>query len=425
MAVSAVFLVLMGLAEAGGTAVRVELNGRGEADAAAIVAGLADATGVRLDATPRVGVLRLPMTGLGGPLSRTILAQAIGPDVTLGIDGRSLTLTIPDARLGPHARDDWERRLRGLVERIAREERRREQYGMHAQDSYRPNEPGRPTVCLIHGLNSTSGVFRHMVGPIEEAGYGVVVYDFPYNRDLDESVDAFRRDWLAFRERAGDRRPWAIVAHSMGGLLARGYVEDDRAYRGDVASLILIAPVNGGSNLSKVQTIHQALQGLKTVNGSAQGEALAKLGDGLGAAAEDMSPGSAFLKGLNARKRRAGVPYHMLAGSGGFLTPAARARIEAQLGLAGRSGLLGGLARAALGDVAAQLDEVTEGTGDGCVSLASTRLDGVADHVTIAANHLELIRAPLLYPDPGPVASMPYLLRWLGNDLPVAKSATR
>ena len=32
------------------------------------------------------------------------------------------------------------------------------------------------------------------------------------------------------------------------------------------------------------------------------------------------------------------------------------------------------------------------------------------------ANHLELIRAPLLFPDPGPVASMPELLRWLAED---------
>jgi hypothetical protein len=45
-----------------------------------------------------------------------------------------------------------------------------------------------------------------------------------------------------------------------------------------------------------------------------------------------------------------------------------------------------------------------------------TRLAGVADHRTIHANHAELIRAPLLFPDPGPVASMPDVLRWLKAD---------
>ena len=70
----------------------------------------------------------------------------------------------------------------------------------------------------------------------------------------------------------------------------------------------------------------------------------------------------------------------------------------------------------ATADLPELLDELTDGTGDGCVSVERTRLDGVADHVTIHANHAELIRAPLLFPDPGPVACMPYVLRWLKED---------
>lgn len=402
--------------------VRIGLNARQEADVAELVIGLARASGIDL---PRPkGSLKLPMGGFGGPLSKAVLAETLGADVVTTVEGDSLTLRIPPGRLDPGARPDWEARLRGLVERIEREEKRRERYGMAALRSYRPNDPARPTVCLIHGLNSTSGVFWHMVEPIEAAGYGVVVYDFPYNRDLDESAEAFRRDWKDFRKRWGDTRPWAVVSHSMGGLLARAYVEDDRDYAGDVASLILIAPVNGGSNLSKIQTMLQTLQGLKSIHGGGKGgEALAKLGDGLGAAADDLLPGSAFLKALNGRKRRAGVPYHTLAGVGGFLSPVARSQIEARLGLDGRPALLGGLTRLAVGNLPAQLDEITEGTGDGCVSLAATRLEGVDDHVSLHANHLELIRAPLLYPDPGPVVSMPYILRWLSKDLPAPKRA--
>ncbi len=62
------------------------------------------------------------------------------------------------------------------------------------------------------------------------------------------------------------------------------------------------------------------------------------------------------------------------------------------------------------------LDELTDGTGDGCVAVERTRLKGVADHVTIHANHAELIRAPMFFADPGPVACMPDLLRWLDDD---------
>ena len=63
------------------------------------------------------------------------------------------------------------------------------------------------------------------------------------------------------------------------------------------------------------------------------------------------------------------------------------------------------------------LDELSDGTGDGCVAVERTRLEGVADHATIRANHAELIRAPLLFADDGPVPCMPYVLRWLQADL--------
>jgi hypothetical protein len=71
------------------------------------------------------------------------------------------------------------------------------------------------------------------------------------------------------------------------------------------------------------------------------------------------------------------------------------------------------MARLATGGMGAQLDELTDGTGDGAVALRSTRLAGVEEPVVLHANHVELIRGPLLYPAPGPVACMPQLLEWL------------
>ena len=54
-------------------------------------------------------------------------------------------------------------------------------------------------------------------------------------------------------------------------------------------------------------------------------------------------------------------------------------------------------------------------TGDGVVAVASTRLEGVDDHRVIESNHVELIRGPLLYPDPGPVACLPFVLERLAE----------
>ena len=252
------------------------------------------------------------------------------------------------------------------------------------------------------------------------------MYDYPFNRSIAESCQRgdSARDWAAFRAKVKDRLPWSIVAHSMGALVARSLVEDDKSWAHDVCSLIMIAPVNQGSQLAKVQTVMQFMNGLQAINGKNTTRAMMNLSDGLGQAAEDMLPGSSFLKEMNRWPRRQGLSYHIIAGDRGFLTREGRAQIEGRIDLVTRnSGIFGRLTQAATADLPDLLDELTDGTGDGCVRVERTRLDGVADHVTIHANHAELIRAPLLFADPGPVACMPDLLRWLRQDLCLAVDA--
>lgn len=399
--------------------VKVEISSAGELEVGELVEQLASGLGisVRLPGA----ALRLPARGVGAALTKAFLIKSLGQKARVDFRPTEVVLSILVDPGDAAALQEIAGRIAELATRADLEARRREQYGMHALKSYRPNDPTRPTVCLIHGLNSSSSVFVHFVEPLQQAGYGLVVYDFPYNRDLDESAERFVSDWAEFRRRSGERGPWAIVAHSMGALLARSYVEGD-SYLGDVSSLIMLGPVNGGSGLAGAQTLLQMVEGLQAVNGKGRSNPLSQLSDGVGEAADDMMPGSPFLRTLNARPRRDGVAYHILAGNGGLITRAARSQVEARMKLLGRgSGLLGGLTRLATGDLPARLDELTEGTGDGCVAVERTRLAGVSDHVVIPANHLELIRAPLVFPEPGPVVSMPKILEWLSADLPVAR----
>lgn len=407
---------LVTVAAAQDATVRVEIPRRasGDVDVADVVDGLARASEVLV---PRPdGTLALKLDGIAGTLSKKVLTANLGPDVAITITPQALTITFPRSRLDAGRREDWTRCLQKLAQSIDDAAQLRTRYGMHATKSYRPNDPSRPTLCLVHGVNSSSAGYVHMIPPLEAAGFGVVVYDYPYNRSLEESGAAFVRDWKAFRREHHETRPWAIIAHSMGALVARSYVEDPQQFDHDVSHFIMIAPVNQGSNLARAQTLLQLLKGVRTTNGKTPTDGLAHLADGLGEAAEDMSPRSAFLKTLNRRPRAQGVEYHILAGDVGVLTSAMRQQVEDQVKLLQRNqGLLGGLTRVATADLGGRLDELSTGTGDGCVSVANTKLDGVKDHVTIHANHAELIRAPLLFADPGPVACMPYLLRWLGK----------
>jgi len=247
---------------------------------------------------------------------------------------------------------------------------------------------------------------------LEREGYGIVLYDYPFSRDLDETAPAFETAWKAFRNEAGERAPWAILCHSMGALLARSYVEGEN-YQGDVAALVLIGPPNRGSELARAQALLEWIEGLQAATGQDE-RAIVRLSQGIGEAAEDLSPGSEFLKRLEEPGSRPDVPYYVLAGSGGFLSSEARERIEAQYRAAReRTGLLGRIVSLATGDLEGVLDALTEGTGDGAVAVASTRLPEVVEHKVIPANHVELIRGPLFYPEPGPIACLPDVIRWL------------
>ena len=265
--------------------------------------------------------------------TKNLLSETLGPEVAIDFRPAKMVVTIDEMILTPERREEWLRRLRNLSDRAGEAARHRQAYGMHALNSYRANEPSRPTICLIHGLNSSSGGFVHMIPWLEEAGYGIVVYDYPFNRNIAESCQVFARDWSAFRGEVKDKLPWSIVAHSMGALLARSLVEDEAGPISDVRSLILIAPVNHGSNLAKMQTMVQLMNGLQAMNGKDTTKAMMNLSDGLGQAAQDMLPGSVFLKKLNQRPRRSGLPLHIIAGDRGFLTRESRAQIEGRIDL--------------------------------------------------------------------------------------------
>jgi pimeloyl-ACP methyl ester carboxylesterase len=354
--------------------------------------------------------LTIPTAELVSNLSRSLVRESLGVEVMLQDGGKALSVKVPEG-------DDLNARLDSLTLEIREAGRREDRYGFHARASYRPNDPGRPTVCLIHGINSSSYSFIHLLEPLEKAGFGIVVYDFPYNTDLDKLADRFADEWSAFRAGTADKRPWAITTHSMGALLARSYIEGDR-YGDDVSRLVMLGPPNRGAAMARAQGILQLIERAQGVD-PAEAGAIAGAATKLGEAAEDLTLGSQFLANLNARPRRPGVAYHILAGSKGFLTREARAEIDRQYGeLRKKSGLLGGLLLATLPDLPAILDELSEETGDGVVSLESARLEGVGDVEVIPVNHVELIRGPLLYPDSGPVACLPFVLDRLAEERP-------
>jgi hypothetical protein len=207
-----VSLVMSGPVRAGSErSVEIPIGKAGDVQVAEIVWRLAQASGVPFERP--AASLTFSTQGLSRALTRTLLSETLGPEVEIRFQPGAMVLTVNDRILAPERRAEWLRRLRELADRAAEAARRRELYGMWALPSYRPNDPARPTICLVHGMNSSSGGFVHMIPWLEEAGYGIVVYDYPFNRRIEESCAGFTHDWVAFRRQTQEKLSWSIVAH--------------------------------------------------------------------------------------------------------------------------------------------------------------------------------------------------------------------
>jgi hypothetical protein len=123
----------------------------------------------------------------------------------------------------------------------------------------------------------------------------------------------------------------------------------------------------------------------------------------MGEAGDDLLPGSDYLKDLNAKPRRDGVKYTIIAGNKSGVDKAEANVVDSVadwMPMRARHWWGFGHCYRGLVSVATHLRDKT-GDGDGPVSLKSAKLKGVKDFVVLPADHVTLFIAP---PGQEPVA---------------------
>ena len=241
-------------------------------------------------------------------------------------------------------------------------------------------DPSRPLVVLVHGLDCANWTDMHEL--LARGGYQVATFNYPSDQPVADSAALFA-DRMTLLRRTFPRASVDVVAHSMGGLVARAYVEGD-SYAGGVDRLILIGTPNAGTGWSRARMLLEWQEHYMLWRHDPRWRPSWMITDGLGEAGRDIRPGSAFLKSLNARPRRDGVRYTVIAGS---QSPVSRVAADSVAKVAGWRGF--GPLRRGLGGVADKLRGRATG-GDGPVSVKSTRLKGVDDFVLLQADHATL-----------------------------------
>ncbi len=103
-------------------------------------------------------------------------------------------------------------------------------------------------VIFIHGIDGSPRDFRKIVDSMDRSRYKAWFYYYPSGGDLDVSAELFYRIFLSGKVMDHSEQPVIIVAHSMGGLVARkalNLYQDDEA-ENQVELFVSIATPFGG-----------------------------------------------------------------------------------------------------------------------------------------------------------------------------------
>ncbi len=185
-----------------------------------------------------------------------------------------------------------------------------------------PHDPRRTPVLFVHGMAGTPREFASLIGGLDTELYQAWVFYYPSGGRLGGVSHWLAAKMVELRLRLGLER-LMVVAHSMGGLVAREFViaYHERTDADDVALFVSIATPWGGDRMAGL------------------GQQLTPEDRMSWASWRDLAPGSEFLRGLfqsqedgqeRPRHLPPGLDYHLIFGFPDAVVPPESALLPAE-----------------------------------------------------------------------------------------------
>ncbi|MEJ2247027.1 MAG: acetyltransferase, partial [Acidobacteriota bacterium] len=271
----------------------------------------------------------------------------------------------------------------------------RAMYGIKPADGQGPaagRDAGIRDVILIHGLDDPGRVWMDLSPCLIHDGFNVWIMSYPDDQPVSDSARLFFEEMESLRKKG--MGAVSIVAHSMGGLVAREMLSNPDFSYGEavlrrgvpaVTNLIMIGTPNHGTELAPFRIFMEfrdQLSGLFSGNYVWLNGIL----DGAGEAGLDLVPGSPFLEELNSRAHPENVNIVVIAGVISGLKEGDIAQfIESVKGRVPDSAL------GSVEKVGEFIHLMANGLGDGIVSVNSAKLHGFPLQI-VDGDHLSIIR---------------------------------
>ncbi len=343
--------------------------------------------------------IEIDLTGLRGSIFVNAWNASLGEGCKISIDDDALVVHLDTDKL-PDNVDQAKLAARTFTEVAAPEATaaQQESFGLLLPSVV---DETRAMTLLVHGLDCNRWNWFPMAGYLEERDHQVAYFTYPSDQPLADSAALLRAE-IAVLRALYPNLLLNVLTHSMGALVAREFVEGDDYVPGSVERLIMIAPPNHGSKWALLRWGLEVEEHYYLWRDNPDWCPTWAITDGLGEAGRDLKGRSAFLKRLNNRPRRDGVRYTIVAGN---QHPAARMAGDVVWNTARfiprDARRLWGFRQTyrTLRNAGEDLREST-GRSDGPVTVRSSRLDGVEDHVVVLADHTTIYIPTRAQPEP-------------------------